>query len=79
MQKFKMGSTVTWNTGGKNCTAFRYQRTGEVTEVVAAGKLPTTYFEKNYTPNPRSHESYVVTVKGKGRYWPRVNNLSEKA
>jgi hypothetical protein len=78
MQKFKIRSTVTWNTGGKRCTASCYQRTGVVTEVVAAWKIPTTYTDGKYTVGSRDHESYVVTV-GSHKYWPRVNNLSEKA
>jgi len=76
MQTFKMGSKVTWNTGGKLCPHPRYQRTGEVTEVVAAGKIPATYTDGNYTLNPRDHESYVVTASNH-KYWPRVNSLIE--
>ena len=77
MQQFKMGNWVTWNTGGKRCTSPRYQRTGEVTEVIAAGEIPTTYADGKYTLRSRNHESYIVTV-GSHKYWPLVNSLREK-
>lgn len=72
--KMKMGDKVTWNTGGINCTAPSYQRTGEVTEVVPGLKIPATYTDGNYSLATRNHESYVVTVENH-RYWPRVKAL----
>ena len=74
MQDLKIGERVTWNTGGRGCTAPRYQRTGNVTEIVTKGKIPTTYTDGKYTLRSRDHESYVVTV-GKQLYWPRVSVL----
>lgn len=73
MSGFKVGDQVEWTSqsAGFRATVKR----GIVEGVVPAGTRPASV-SKN--PNPgaaRDHESYIVLVRGKGRYWPRVKHL----
>ncbi len=66
----KVGDRVTW---GGAAQPHINEKTGDVFEVVPAGELPLSDFDRQ-TTIPRNHESYVVKVK-RSLYWPRVSNL----
>lgn len=74
---FAFGHEVEWTS-----EAAGYSRTkrGTVVGVVPSGLLPDSeqfpsLYKRSGVGMPRSHESYVVKVKGRGLYWPRVKQL----
>lgn len=73
----KVGDTVEWTSqaGGNSRT-----KRGVVVAVVAAGARPNrSKFPALHRWGgcglPRSHQSYVVKVDGRGVYWPRSSAL----
>lgn len=76
-KKFVVGDSVTWTSQSGGYTV---EKTGQVEQVVPAGGKPDRErFASLYTGAgvgiTRDHESYVVRVKGRGVYWPRVVHL----
>lgn len=71
--KWNIGDRVTWESQSRG---YRTRKSGVVESIIPAGSmftLPTD--EKRYGKRCRDHESYVVHVPGKGRYWPVVSLL----
>jgi len=76
-RKFNLGAMVKWTSQAGGCTV---DKVGEVLEVVPAGSYPDRerflpLYKKSGIGLKRDHESYVVRVKGRGLYWPRVSHL----
>lgn len=76
--RFKVGDRVSWTSqaGGYSKT-----KTGSVAAVVRPGEYPDraqflSLYRGAGVGIARDHESYVVTVKGAGVYWPRVKALN---
>jgi hypothetical protein len=65
---FNIGDRVEWTSQGGGISR---KKVGEIVQIVPALERPDI---KGWG-NIRGHESYVVRVKGKGRYWPRVSQL----
>jgi hypothetical protein len=73
---FKVGDRVEWTSQAGGCTR---TKAGEVLVVLSPGETVGP-MSKNRNPGmPRDHESYLVRVKGKGVYWPRVSALRPAA
>jgi hypothetical protein len=69
---FKVGDRVEWTSQAAGVTR---TKVGVVEHVVAPREDPGP-MSKNRVPGmPRDHESYLVRVKGRGCYWPRVKAL----
>lgn len=76
MSAFKVGDRVEWTSQSAGCTR---TKAGTVETVVPAGCIVP---KLSCNPNPgacRDHESYLVRVKGRGLYWPRVKALRPAA
>lgn len=72
MIDLKQGDEVEWTS--QSAAAHRTKR-GIVERVVPAGVRPPK-LSKNANPGQsRDHTSYLIRVKGKGLYWPRVSHL----
>ena len=69
MSGYKVGDEVAWTS---QSAGFRTLKVGRVVQVVPQRGDP----EGVRNPGTwRDHESYVVRVKGRGLYWPRVSLL----
>jgi hypothetical protein len=76
MQSFvldlKMGDEVEWTSQSAGIST---TKRGKVEKVVRAGVTPPK-LSKNANPGRyRDHDSYLIRVKGKGLYWPRISLL----
>ena len=72
MSDFKIGDVVEWTSQSAGSVATKI---GTVEGVVWAGQRPERT-SRNPSPGaPRDHASYLVRVKGRGLYWPRVAHL----
>jgi hypothetical protein len=70
--KLNVGDRVEWTSQAGGCTR---TKAGIVEVVLRPGEQPAP-LSKNRNPGmPRDHESYLVRVKGRGLYWPRVAAL----
>jgi hypothetical protein len=71
--KFVLNDRVWW----ESQSAGRWKRKeGRVVQVVAPKADPVGVRNPGMS---RDHESYVVSVRGRGRYWPRVSVLHSVA
>lgn len=76
-KRFELGATVTWTSQAGGHTV---EKTGIVEQVVPPGSYPDrerflSLYKSSGVGIHRDHESYVVRVKGRGVYWPRVSQL----
>jgi hypothetical protein len=69
-QKFVVGDVVEWTSQAAGITRTKQ---GRVVEVVPPGKRSVMMLGMGLS---RNHESYVVHVKGRGKYWPIVSRLT---
>jgi hypothetical protein len=69
---FKIGECVTWTS---QSAGVEIAKVGTVKEIVPAGSRPIGRSKFNAPGGPRDHESYIVRVRGRGLYWPRVAGL----
>jgi len=69
---FRVGDEVEWTS---QAGGYRKTKRGVVMAVVPPGGLPRLQDFRAETYIGRGHESYIVHVKGIGRYWPRVKQL----
>jgi len=77
VEKFVVGDEVEWTSQAAGIT--RTKR-GTVIEVVPAGQFPSRKPGRNdLACLSRDHDSYVVSVKGRGTYWPRASQLRKVA
>ncbi|MFK4705658.1 hypothetical protein ABIC83_002497 [Roseateles asaccharophilus] len=77
MTKFNLGQAVAWTS---QSAGYVKEKSGVIEQVVPAGSKPDqvrfpSLYKGAGVGAARDHESYVVRVKGKGVYWPRVNQL----
>jgi hypothetical protein len=73
-KRWSAGDNVEWVSQSNGRTAVKR---GTVETVVPARAAPPP-ISKNRNPGmPRDHESYLVRVKGRGLYWPRVAALRD--
>lgn len=73
-KQWKVGDHVEWESQSGGYYAVKR---GTVVVVVPAGTNPGE-MSKNRNPGAaRDHESYLVRVRGRGLYWPRVANLRD--
>jgi hypothetical protein len=74
--KFALGDGVAW---GSQAGSYYRWKEGVIVAVVPAGSLPGDVMPVSrkiaQTVMPRNHESYVVRVRGRGLFWPRVSQL----
>lgn len=73
MSAFKIGDVVEWTS---QSASYYIKKTGVVEAVVAAGERPSKLSKAPSPGAARDHESYLVRVKGRGLYWPRVSHLA---
>lgn len=76
---FTLGASVKWTSQAGGYTV---EKQGVVEEVVPAGGYPDrdrfpSLYKQSGVGLKRDHESYVVRVKGRGVYWPRVTHLQD--
>jgi hypothetical protein len=77
MSPFSKGDMVRWTSSSQGYTK---EKLSVIVHVVAAGEGVPSYFKRGAKAHPglpRDHESYIVKVKGKGHYWPRVSLLQK--
>lgn len=79
LEKFKIGDRVVWasQSQGKSLV-----KEGIIAMVVPEDKCPERFVPDGFRMKPssgmpRNHESYLVWVKSRGIYWPRVSALKE--
>lgn len=69
---FKIGDRVEWTSQSAGCTRTK----AGVVECVLDPREEPGPMSKNRNPGMvRDHVSYLVRVKGRGLYWPRVKAL----
>jgi len=72
---FKIGDRVEWIS---QSAGIQKRKEGRVVNVIPHRGSPYGENGEGQVRNPgacRNHESYVVRVKGRGLYWPRVSAL----
>lgn len=72
MVTFVKGNIVEWES---QAAGYWKRKRGEVVEIVPAGVVPRWMPSSRKPGMARDHESYIIHVRGAGRYWPRVSAL----
>lgn len=73
MSTFSVGDRVQWTSQSAGYTSTKI---GVVETIIPAGATPPKTSKSPQPGAARDHVSYLVRVKGKGLYWPRVKHLS---
>jgi hypothetical protein len=73
VSEFHLDDRVKWTS---QSASFVREKEGRIAQVVPRGGTPEGVRKPG---SARDHESYVVRVKGRGLYWPRVSKLSLSA